>query len=192
MYKLYESLKLYVECKKHLHPKSFVYVAPRNLNEAIKFLTRYKDDSKLLAGGQSLIPLMKLRLASPGYIIDIGRIKGLSYIKRVGKQIRIGALAKYSEIEASSLLQSHCPILPETVSVIGDPQVRNMGTIGGNIAHADPANDLPPTMLALKAEFMLKKSKTRKVAASAFFFDLFQTDLKHNEILTEVRIPCST
>jgi aerobic carbon-monoxide dehydrogenase medium subunit len=173
-----------------MHPRQFTYIAPRNLKEASILLTKHRENSKILAGGQSLIPLMKLRLASPAYVIDIGKIKGLSYIKKIAGQIRIGALTRYAEIESSSLLRSACPILPETVSVIGDPQVRNMGTIGGNIAHADPANDIPPTMLALKAEFVLKKkSTTRTVRANAFFLDLFQTALKFNEVLTEVRIP---
>ena len=172
-----------------LHPKEFVYLLPQSINEASTFLAKYKDESKVLAGGQSLLPLMKLRLASPQYIVDIGRIEGLSYIKKVGKQIRIGALTRYKEIGLSRLLQQLCPILPETVSVIGDPQVRNRGTIGGNITHADPANDIPPTMLALNAEFVLKsKAKTRKVIAGSFFKDLFQTALRYNEILSEVRI----
>ena len=136
------------------------------------------------------MPLMKLRLASPKYIIDIGKIEGLSYIKKVGKQIRIGALTRYKEIGLSKLLLQLCPILPETVSVIGDAQIRNRGTVGGNITHADPANDIPPTVLALNAEFILKsKAKTRKVNASSFFKDLFQTALRYNEVLSEVRIP---
>ena len=172
-----------------MHPKEFVYLLPQSINEASTFLAKYKDESKVLAGGQSLLPLMKLRLASPQYIVDIGRIEGLSYIKNVGKQIRIGALTRYKEIGLSRLLLQLCPILPETVSVIGDPQVRNRGTIGGNITHADPANDIPPTMLALNAEFVLKsKAKTRKVIAGSFFKDLFQTALRYNEILSEVRI----
>jgi carbon-monoxide dehydrogenase medium subunit len=172
-----------------MHPRQFTYIAPRNLKEASILLAKHRDDAKILAGGQSLIPLMKLRLASPSYLVDIGKIRGLSYIKKVGGQIRIGALTRYAEIESSPLLRTICPILPETVSVIGDPQVRNMGTIGGNIVHADPANDIPPMMLALKAAFVLKKSTERKVPANAFFLDLFQTALKFNEVLSEVRIP---
>jgi carbon-monoxide dehydrogenase medium subunit len=174
-----------------LHPKKFIYFAPRNVREACSFLSKHKQDSKILAGGQSLVPLMKLRLSSPKYIVDVNRINGLSYIREAGKYIRIGALTRYAQLEYSPILRRVCPILAETVSVIGDPQVRNMGTIGGNIAHADPANDLPPTMIALDAEFISRRSssKTGKFKADSFFKELFQTSLRLDEIITEIRIP---
>jgi carbon-monoxide dehydrogenase medium subunit len=133
---------------------------------------------------------MKLRLATPKYIVDINRIKGLSYVRRNNTRIMIGALTRYRDLEASHLLQKACPMLVETAMTIGDPQIRNMGTIGGNISHGDPANNLPPTMIALDAEFVIKRPpKTRTVKAESFFKDIFTTDLKHNEILTEVRFP---
>jgi carbon-monoxide dehydrogenase medium subunit len=173
-----------------LHPRSFEYFAPQTIRETIALLNKYKDEAKILAGGHSLIPLMKLRLASPKYILDINRIPGLSYIKESGKDIRIGALTRYYEIESSGLLKKYYPIFPETAQMIGDVQVRNMGTLGGNVVHADPANDFPVTMVAVGAEFVVRGPRgQRTIKANEFFLDVFTTKLKFNEVLTEIRVP---
>lgn len=171
-------------------PRAFEYYAPKTLRDALKLLSKYKDEGKVLAGGHSLVPLMKLRIMSPAHVIDINRIKGLDYIKADGKSIAIGALTRLYAIESSALLKKKFPILPETVSHIGDPQVRNMGTVGGNLAHCDPANDLPPTFFALKGTIVIQGPKRRRtVKAEKFFIDTFQPDLKYNEILREIRVP---
>ena len=173
-----------------MHPNAFYYFAPKTVREASNLLTKYRGEAKVLAGGHSLIPLMKLRLATPMYIVDINRIKELSYIRKSNARIRIGALTRYHDLETSPVLRKACPMLVETAMTIGDPQVRNRGTIGGNLCHGDPANNLPPTMIALNAEFIINRPpKKRTVKAEKFFKDLFTTDLKHNEILTEVDIP---
>src|SRR5436309_368991 len=129
-------------------PASFDYVAPATLNEAVGLLTQHQDDAKILAGGHSLIPAMKLRLAQPAMLVDIGRIKDLSYIREEADAILIGAMTTHYQIESSTLLQKICPLLPECASQIGDVQVRNKGTIGGSIAHADPAGDWPAAVIA--------------------------------------------
>ncbi len=175
-----------------LHPREFEYFAPKTLHEASLLLKKHKSDSKVLAGGYSLIPLMKLRLASPKYVVDINRINGLDYVKKAGNTLRIGALTRYHEIEYSDAIKRSCPILAETVRGIGDAQVRSRGTVGGNLSHGDPANDLPVAMLALDAEFTIRgPSKQRTIKASKFYTDVFTTALRVGEILTEVkfRIP---
>ncbi len=170
-------------------PAAFEYNAPKTLEEALRLLDRHGDKAKLLAGGHSLLPLMKLRLAMPRYIIDIGRLKGLSGIREVRGKISIGALTTHAEIERSDLVRKHCSLLSETAREIGDAQVRNRGTLGGSLAHADPAADYPATMLALDAEIAAaSKSGSRVIPASQFFVDMLTTKLRPGEILTEVRV----
>jgi aerobic carbon-monoxide dehydrogenase medium subunit len=174
-----------------LNPRQFEYFAPGTVDEAVSLLAEH-EGSKVLAGGHSLIPLMKLRIASPEVIVDINGIRGLSYIRESGEAIDIGALTRLSEIQYSPLLERLCPIMGETAAVIADPQVRNRGTIGGNLAHGDPANDFPPTMLALGASFQIVGGRGRHTtAAEDFFVDLFTVSLDHDEILTEVTVPAA-
>jgi carbon-monoxide dehydrogenase medium subunit len=171
-------------------PPSFDYHAPATLPDALKLLTQHGEDAKVLSGGQSLLPLLKLRMASPGHVVDIGRIPGLDYIKEEGGYLRIGALVREAALEASDLIRSRYPILADTAAVIADPLVRNLATIAGNLAHGDPANDHPATMLALGAEVVATGPKgQRTIPVAAFFKDLFTTALEPNEILTEIRVP---
>jgi carbon-monoxide dehydrogenase medium subunit len=171
-------------------PPAFDYHAPATLPEALAMLVQLGDEAKILSGGQSLLPLLKLRFARPGHLVDIGRISGLDYITEAGGFLRIGALVRESSLEASSLVRSKYPILVDTAEVIADPIVRNLATVAGNLAHGDPANDHPATMLALGAEVALAGPKgTRTVPVSKFFVSLFTTALEPTEILTEVRIP---
>ena len=171
-------------------PQSFEYLRPKSVPEAITLLQQYGEDAKILSGGQSLIPMMKLRLARPGYLIDINRISGLSYIKEEGGYLKIGALTREAELESSPLIQSKYPLLADTTSVIADPQVRNLATVGGNLAHGDPANDHPATMIALGAQVVATGAKIERVIPiEEFFVSLFTTALRQDEILTEIRIP---
>ena len=171
-------------------PRSFEYSAPGTLNEAVSLLQKLGPDAKILSGGQSLIPMMKLRLASPPHIVDINRIPGLDYITESGGVLRIGALVRESDLEGSDLVRSRCPILIDTTSVIADPLVRNQATVCGNLAHGDPANDHPATMLALGASVAaLGPSGEREIPIESFFPGLFTTALEPDEILTEIRIP---
>jgi carbon-monoxide dehydrogenase medium subunit len=171
-------------------PPSFDYHAPATLPDALRLLTRHGEDAKVLSGGQSLLPLLKLRMASPGHVIDIGRLPGLDYIKEEGGYLRIGALVREAALEASDLVRSRYPILADTAAVIADPLVRNLATIAGNLAHGDPANDHPATMLALGAEVVATGPKgPRTIPVTAFFKDLFTTALAPDEILTEIRVP---
>ncbi|MFQ5682247.1 MAG: FAD binding domain-containing protein [Candidatus Binatia bacterium] len=171
-------------------PPSFDYYAPATVHEAIGLLQRHGTEAKILSGGMSLIPLMKLRLAGPRYLVDINRISGLEYIKEAGGFLRIGALTKEAELEKSDLIRSKYPILLDTSAVIADPLVRNRATVGGNLAHGDPANDHPATMLAIGAELAVTGSKgERVIPITAFFTGLFDTALGSDEILTEIRIP---
>ncbi|MDT5121734.1 MAG: aerobic carbon-monoxide dehydrogenase medium subunit [Acidobacteriota bacterium] len=170
-------------------PAAFDYVAPATLNEAVGLLTQHQDDAKILAGGHSLIPAMKLRLAQPALLIDIGRIKDLAYINEDDRQIRIGAMTTHYEIESSARLKEICPLLPECAVSIGDVQVRNKGTIGGSIAHADPSADWPAAILALDAEMIAVSAQgERTIRAADFFVDMLTTALEPNEILREIRI----
>src|SRR5574337_693203 len=139
-------------------PAAFEYHAPKTLEEALRLVERHGDEAKLLAGGHSLLPLMKLRLAAPRYIIDLGRLRGMSYIREEGDRIAIGALTTHADVGASALLQAKCPLLSETAAEIGDVQVRNRGTLGGSLAHADPAADYPAAILALDAEIVVTSS----------------------------------
>src|SRR5262250_1143221 len=170
-------------------PTQFDYQAPATLEEAVALLASDLDGAKVLAGGHSLIPAMKLRLAQPQLLIDIARIKDLSYIRQDGAQIRIGATTTHHQIESSDRLKSICPLLPEAASYIGDVQVRNKGTIGGSLAHADPAADWPAVVLALGAELVATSKKgERVIKADDFFVDMMTTALAPGEILREIRV----
>ncbi len=171
-------------------PAAFDYHPATSVDEAITLLQQYGDEAKLLAGGHSLLPTMKLRLAQPGHLIDLGRISGLSYIREDGGVVAVGAMTRYVDIERSEVLKKHFALLPEGVAQIGDPQVRNRGTIGGSIAHSDPAADTPGIVLALKADIVAKgPNGVRTIKADDFFMDLFQTALQPDEVITEIRFP---
>jgi len=173
-----------------MFPASFGYFAARSVEEALELLTKHGEDAKLLAGGHSLIPAMKLRLASPRYLIDLGQVPGLSGIRVDGATLAIGALTLHADIASSDLVHKRLPGLAEAASVIGDVQVRNRGTIGGSVAHADPAADFPVILTALNASFVLQSSSgKRTVPADDFFVDFFTTALAPNEVLTEIRVP---
>lgn len=171
-------------------PPSFDYASPRSLSEAVSLLSRGGEGAKVVAGGQSLIPLLKLRLASPTLLVDINRIPGMNRIEEGGGFLRIGALTRMAEVEASALIRKGYPIIHDAAEVIGDPLVRNLGTLGGNVSHGDPNNDMPAVMLALRAEFVaIGPSGERTIKAEQFFTDSFTVALAHDEILTEVRVP---
>jgi len=168
-------------------PQSFDYAAPTDLRDA---LGRIAGGGKALAGGMSRIPMMKLRLAAPDLLVDLGRIPELNYIREDSGKLRIGATAKHYEIESSRLVRSRCLLLAETASHIGDVQVRNMGTIGGSAAHADPAADYPAALMALEAEFLVASARgERVVSVEDFFVDTFTTALAAEEIIREVIVP---
>jgi carbon-monoxide dehydrogenase medium subunit len=173
-----------------MYPAQFDYHSPASVQEAISLLGRLKDDAKVLAGGHSLLPMMKLRLAQPKHLIDLRKVPGLSGIKEDGGAIAIGALTTHYAVESSSLLKQKCPLLSETAGTIGDPQVRNMGTIGGSLAHADPAADYPAAVIALGAELVVEGPKgKRTIKVDDFFKGLLTTALQPQEILVEIRIP---
>jgi carbon-monoxide dehydrogenase medium subunit len=168
----------------------FEYLAPSTAAEASRLLAKYRGEAKLLAGGHSLIPLMKLRLAEPKYLIDVSGIKGLSGIRDERSGLAIGAATTYAEIEASALVRRRFPMLAEAAGKVADLQVRNRGTIGGSLAHADPAGDLPAVVLALGAELEASTSRgTRKINIDRLNVDLLTTSLRPTEVLTTVRIP---
>lgn len=171
-------------------PPAFEYLRPKTIPEAVAMLQQHGDEAKILSGGQSLIPMMKLRLARPAYLIDINRISGLAYVKEDGGFLKIGGLTREAELESSSLIRSKYPLLLDTAHVIADPQVRNLATVGGNLAHGDPANDHPAAMTALGAQVVATGPKgERVIPIEEFFVTLFTTGLKQDEILTEIRIP---
>jgi carbon-monoxide dehydrogenase medium subunit len=171
-------------------PAAFDYHAPTTIGEATALLARLGEDAKILSGGQSLIPLMKLRLASPPHVVDINGIPGLAYIREADGFLRIGGLTRESDLEESDLVRSRYPLLHDTSKVIADPVVRNLATVGGNLAHGDPANDHPATMLALGAELVAVGTKgERRIPVGTFFTGPFTTSLKPDEILVEIRIP---
>ena len=173
-------------------PASFDYIAAKSLDEAISLLAQHKDDAKILAGGHSLLPAMKLRLMQPKVLIDLGRIKDLSYIKEEGGQLRIGAMTTHFQVETSDLLRRTCPLLPETATHLGDMQVRNKGTIGGSLVHSDPAADWPAAILALDAELIARGAKgDRTIKAADFFVEMLTTALEPGEVLREIRIPAA-
>jgi len=173
-------------------PGAFDYFAPTTLDETLEMLEQHGDSAKILAGGHSLIPAMRLRLAQPEKIIDIAALRSsLSYIKEEGGNIAIGAMTPYYDIEVSDLLKERCPILPEATSLIGDPQVRNWGTIGGSVVHADPSSDLPAVLMALGAELVVKSKSggERVVPIDEFFVTILTTTIEPTELLTEIRFP---
>ena len=171
-------------------PRSFEYFSPRTLDEAIGLLQRLGPDAKLLSGGQSLIPMMKLRILSPRHIVDINRIPGLDYISESDGHVKIGALAREHQIETSEVITKKLPILVDTAKFIADPLVRSQATVCGNLAHGDPANDHPATMLALGATVVATgPNGQREIAIEDFFPGLFTTALEPEEILTEIRVP---
>jgi carbon-monoxide dehydrogenase medium subunit len=170
-------------------PASFEYAVARDVADAIRLLTSSGGEGKVLAGGQSLIPLMKFRLAQPALLIDINRVAGLGEIRENG-ELRIGALVREADLEANAIVRQRYPILVDTTQVIADPLVRNLATVGGNLAHADPANDHPATMLALRASVVVQGPKgERVVPIDDFFLDTFTTAMRPDEILIEIRIP---
>ncbi len=170
--------------------QNFEYVVPASLGEAVNLLQKHAGRAKILAGGHSLIPMMKLRLAAPEFLIDIGRIPELSYVKEDSGKIRIGTLTTHHAIESSDVIQRRLPALADAAELIGDIQVRNKGTIGGSIAHADPAADYPASILALDAVIVTLGPKgERQVPASKFFVDMLTTALEGNEIVREIQIP---
>jgi len=169
-------------------PTSFDYISAKSLDDSLSLLPKHKDDAKLLAGGHSLLPAMKLRIAQPKVLIDISRIKDLNYIREEGGQIRIGAMTTHFQIETSELLRRACPLLPDAATNLGDMQVRNKGTIGGSIAHADPAADWPASIIALNAEMVAVGPKgERAIKSDDFFVELFTSALQPGEILREIR-----
>ncbi|MGO9766385.1 MAG: FAD binding domain-containing protein [Myxococcaceae bacterium] len=171
-------------------PAAFDYHAPNSLSEAVGLLTKFGDGAKVLSGGQSLLPLLKLRLGQASHLVDIGRIPGLEYIKEEGGMLRIGGRTRESALEHSELIRTRYPILLDTALVIADPLVRNMATVGGNLAHGDPGNDHPATMLVLSAQVVATGPKgERVIPIDKFFVSLFSTALKPDEIVTEIRIP---
>jgi len=170
-------------------PGSFQYHSPSTIDDAIKFLSE-NDEAKILAGGHSLLPMMKLRFAEPQHLVDINGIDELKGIRKEGKEIVIGSMTTEKELIASDLLWKKCPLVPEAAKLIGDPQVRNRGTIGGDISHGDPANDHPAIMIAVDASFVLAgPNGSRTVAADGFFKGTFWTELEENEILKDIHIP---
>jgi carbon-monoxide dehydrogenase medium subunit len=170
-------------------PAAFDYVVADHPDHAIELLGK-REDAKLLAGGHSLLPAMKLRLARPALVVDIGRIGDLSYVREDGDRIAIGALTRHKDVAGAALLRENCPIVSFTAAQVGDPQVRHRGTIGGSIAHGDPASDLPSVILALDSELVARgKGGERTIAARDFFTGVFQTALEPDEMLVEVRVP---
>lgn len=171
-------------------PAAFEYHAPASIAEATALLARYGDDAKVLSGGQSLIPMMKLRLATPRHVVDINRVPGLGHLREEDGVLRIGALAREADLEASELMAARYPLLADASRVIADPLVRNLATVCGNLAHADPANDHPAAMLALGAELVAVGPKgERRIPARSFFTGFFTTALQAGEILVEARVP---
>ena len=171
-------------------PSTFDYSAPSTLEEAIALLNELGDEAKVLAGGHSLIPMMKLRFASPSHLVDINNIPGLSYVKDEGGVLKIGAMTRENELEESPIASETFPIFKDAAKLIADPQVRNFGTIGGNLAHGDAANDHPAVMLALNAEVEITgKDGKRAVPIDEFFQGFYTTSIQDGEILTEIRMP---
>jgi carbon-monoxide dehydrogenase medium subunit len=173
-------------------PAPFDYARAGSLDEAISLLGS-NEDAKALAGGHSLLPAMRLRIARPAMLVDIGRLSDLSYVREDGDRIAIGALTRHHDVANSEALEAGCPIVAYTAGQIGDPQVRHMGTIGGSVAHGDPASDLPSVLLALDADFVAQgPNGSRTIVAGDFFRSLFETALEPNEVLTEIRVPKTT
>ena len=171
-------------------PPAFTYVRATSVDEALGLAAEHGEDAKFLAGGQSLLPLMKLRFASPTVLIDLGRVTDLAYVRDEGTYVAIGAMTRHHDVATSALLLSDVPLLAHTAQAVGDPQIRHRGTIGGSVAHADAAADLPATLLALDATFVVKgPDGTRSVPAAEFFRGIFETALEPGELLTEIQVP---
>jgi aerobic carbon-monoxide dehydrogenase medium subunit len=171
-------------------PAPFDYEVAESADHAVALLGQHGEDAKLLAGGHSLLPLMRLRLAEPSVLVDIGRLRDLNYVRDAGDHLAIGALTTHEELHFDELLRSECAILAHTAGEIGDPQVRHVGTIGGSVAHADPASDLPTVLLALDAELVVHgPSGDRTVPAGGFWKGIFESDLGPQDLLTEIRVP---
>jgi carbon-monoxide dehydrogenase medium subunit len=171
-------------------PAPFDYVRAGSVDEAIALLGRYGDEAKLLAGGHSLLPLMKLRVSAPAVLVDIGRVAGLRYVRDGGDHVAIGSMARHHDLETSDLLAREVPLLRHAAAQVGDPQVRHRGTIGGSLSHADPASDLPAVVLALGGTLVVRGPRgERTVPAGELFRSLFETTLAPDEVLTEVRVP---
>ena len=171
-------------------PVAFDYEVAESVDHALELLGQHGDEAKLLAGGHSLLPIMKLRLAAPALLVDLGRINDLNYVRDDGDHLAIGAMTRHTDVERNPIVQEHCGLLSYTASLVGDPQVRHRGTIGGSLAHADAASDLPSALTALDASFVVKgPNGERNVAVGDFFKDYLMSDLAENEILTEVRVP---
>jgi len=171
-------------------PAPFDYVRAGSVEEAVQLIGEHGDDAKFIAGGHSLLPLMKLRLAQPSVLVDIGRLRDLSYIRDGGDHVAIGALTRHMDVERSPVLAEHLPLLAHAASHVGDPQVRHRGTIGGSIAHSDPASDLPATALALGATYVAQGPRgTREIPAAQFHTGFLDSALAADEVLTEIRVP---
>jgi aerobic carbon-monoxide dehydrogenase medium subunit len=171
-------------------PASFEYEVAESVDHAIELLGRFGEDAKLLAGGHSLLPIMKLRLAAPSALVDIGRLGELDYVRDGGDHIAIGAVTRHEDVHLNELLRRENPLVAHAAGEVGDPQVRHRGTIGGSISHGDPASDLPTVMVALDATFVVRgPSGERTVGAGDFFKSFFVTDLGEQEVLTEIRVP---
>jgi len=171
-------------------PAAFDYVRAGSVDEALGALAEHGDEAKVLAGGHSLVPLMKLRLATPSVLVDVGRLDELKYVRDEGDHVAIGALTRHRDVEVSDVLRQHVPILAHATSHVGDPQVRHRGTIGGSIAHGDPASDLPAVLLALGATLVATGPQGRReIAADDFFEGFLETALGEGELLTEIRVP---
>jgi carbon-monoxide dehydrogenase medium subunit len=171
-------------------PAAFDYVRAGSDDEALAALTEHGDEAKVLAGGHSLLPLMKLRLATPAVLVDVGRLDELSYIREEGDELRIGGLTRHHDVEHSDLLKAQCGLLAHVASFVGDPQVRHRGTLAGSLAHGDPASDLPAAILALGGSMVLRgPSGERVVSADDFFVGFLETALQPDELLVEVRVP---
>jgi carbon-monoxide dehydrogenase medium subunit len=171
-------------------PAPFDYVRPDSVEAALAVLAEHGDEAKLLAGGMSLLPLMKLRLATPAVLVDVGRLRDLSYVRDVGEEIHIGALTRHRVLETSDELAAHCGVLRAVAAEVGDNQVRHRGTIGGSAAHGDPASDLPAALLALDATFVACGPRgERTIAAAEFFRGFLDTALEPDELLIEIRVP---
>jgi aerobic carbon-monoxide dehydrogenase medium subunit len=171
-------------------PLAFDYEVAESVDHAIELLGQHGDEAKLLAGGHSLLPIMKLRLAAPTVLVDIGRLGDLNYVRDEGDHLAIGAMTRHTDMERDATLKEHCGLIAYTASLVGDPQVRHRGTIGGSVSHGDAASDLPSALLALDATFVVKgPGGERTVAAGDFFEDYLQTTLAPDEVLSEVRVP---
>jgi carbon-monoxide dehydrogenase medium subunit len=171
-------------------PAAFAYARPDSLDEAVAVLAEHGDEAKVLAGGHSLLPLMKLRLATPSVLVDVGRLRELSFVRDGGDTVAIGGLTRHHDVEHDPIVREHVPILAAAAGEVGDPQVRHRGTLGGSLAHGDPASDLPAVVLALRGEIVVQGSGgSRIIGADQFFRDFLETALEPDEIITEVRVP---